>query len=337
MITTDRLRAVHTIVTHANCPDGIASAILLHDVLPEAKIVFVQHQTLEHKSLPVSEGVLFVDFAPHETQAQQFVEAGAMILDHHKTARAIVEAFGDNGRFGDEVQDPGVCGAVLAFNHVWAPLKSPSYLIPKPPLKEYQIAKDFATLAGVRDTWQKDSPDWHRACVQAEMLRFFPIETLLADTCPFLNSNQSRWLPRMEIGELLIAKHTKSTQKAVAKSFKFKSLAGTRVVMLSNVGAVNDAAELLREEADLVVAFGYEVEDNMPKIYFSTRTGRSFDCGTFCKDHGGGGHTKAAGFNLPLPALNPYTAFRQVLDNWEMSHASPQLPLLPTPPYMKPM
>lgn len=266
MITTDRLRAVHTIVTHANCPDGIASAILLHDVLPEAKIVFVQHQTLEHKSLPVSEGVLFVDFAPHETQAQQFVEAGAMILDHHKTARAIVEAFGDNGRFGDEVQDPGV-----------------------------------------------------------------------ADTCPFLNSNQSRWLPRMEIGELLIAKHTKSTQKAVAKSFKFKSLAGTRVVMLSNVGAVNDAAELLREEADLVVAFGYEVEDNMPKIYFSTRTGRSFDCGTFCKDHGGGGHTKAAGFNMPLPALNPYTAFRQVLDNWEMNHASPQLPILPTPPYMKPM
>lgn len=322
MITTDRLRAVHTIVTHANCPDGIASAILLHDVLPEAKIVFVQHQTLEHKSLPVSEGVLFVDFAPHETQAQQFVEAGAMILDHHKTARAIVEAFGDNGRFGDEVQDPGVCGAVLAFNHVWAPLKNHS-------LKEHQIAKDFATLAGIRDTWQKDSPDWHRACVQAEMLRFFPIETLLEDSCPFLPPNQSRlWAPRMEIGELLIAKHTKSTQKAVAKSFKFESLAGTRVVMLSNVSAVSDAAELLREEADLVVAFGYEVEDNKPKIYFSTRSARSFDCGTFCKAHGGGGHTKAAGFNLPLPVLNPYTSFRQVLDTWEMGQASPQLPLL---------
>lgn len=39
-MNVDLLRQVRTIVTHDNCADGIASALILHAALPDARIVF---------------------------------------------------------------------------------------------------------------------------------------------------------------------------------------------------------------------------------------------------------------------------------------------------------
>ncbi|HZL96812.1 MAG TPA: hypothetical protein VFB99_24365 [Vicinamibacterales bacterium] len=63
-ITPDLLRQVTRIVTHADCADGIASAMLLHDALPEATVEFVQYNTPEWRDLAATPGMLFCDMIP---------------------------------------------------------------------------------------------------------------------------------------------------------------------------------------------------------------------------------------------------------------------------------
>ncbi len=50
MIPIETLRAVRTIITHANCPDGVASALILHQALPNAAIVFLAAGSPELKA-----------------------------------------------------------------------------------------------------------------------------------------------------------------------------------------------------------------------------------------------------------------------------------------------
>jgi nanoRNase/pAp phosphatase (c-di-AMP/oligoRNAs hydrolase) len=63
-------------------------------------------------------------------------------------------------------------------------------------------------------------------------------------------------------------------------------------------------------------------EDGAPRYIFSTRSHTTFDCSTFCRQHGGGGHTKAAGCSVtidPKTALSPYAVFGDLLDKYEAS------------------
>lgn len=333
MFPLDKLLAVKKIVSHENCPDGTASAILLHDVLPNAEIVFMQYQTTAQKELNPEPGMLFADFSPHESRFREFVEAGSLVLDHHKTAAPIVEAFGQNGVFGNEVDEPGVCGAVLAYRHVWLPMKEAQLqqtrfdsVMDDENGKKTEFegltsrAAAFATLAGVRDTWQNKSPDWRKACIQAEMLRFYPAENWLSVFNPFRYENNPFWAERTKLGQLVVEKHEIAVKKSIEKAFRFTTAKGTRVIMLSNTHTTSDAAEAIGSEADLVVGFGFEVEGGTPKVFFSTRSRGEFDCGTFCKSLGGGGHTKAAGFNRPLSigvSLEPYSFLKNILEAYE--------------------
>ncbi|MCH8239284.1 MAG: hypothetical protein IIB62_04360, partial [Proteobacteria bacterium] len=101
---------------------GMASAMILRDAFSYfPPVEFVHYDTPEHRNMEVTEGVIFCDFSPHPDLAAQFLEAGAIVLDHHKTVKPIVSQFvkAGQGVFGDEELEPGVCGATLAYQHVW--------------------------------------------------------------------------------------------------------------------------------------------------------------------------------------------------------------------------
>lgn len=332
MISVDHLYKIHTVYTHANCPDGMASAILIRDALPGAAITFVQHNTEEHLTMKAEKGVLFVDFAPHESRVDDFVEAGAFILDHHKTARPIVEAFGDRAVFGDEVTEPGVCGAVLAYRHVWKPIFESLGHEDSLTASLTARAHKFATLAGIRDTWQKDDADWFEACAQGEMLRFYPAEDWLnlqgtegSDISMFEPQNDTWWANRMALGHLILKRHAEGVKKAIARAYRATTIKGTSVVILSDIKTPSDAAEALGDEADLVMGFFLEIRDGQAMMNVSTRTRGDFDCAAFCKRLGGGGHTKAAGFSVPVQVgtsiydagPNPYAHLLHLVNQWE--------------------
>jgi hypothetical protein len=311
----EQLHAVKTIICHGpECPDGKTSAILLHDVLPNSELKFVQYGTDEHRNLPVTPGMLFCDFSPPAERVHEFVDAGAIVLDHHKGAKAIVDAFGVNGAFGDEATEPGVCGAVLAFRHVWLQLK------PWGSADAYSIdtAQDFATLAGIRDTWQNKSPRWREAIIQSEMLFFYPIEHWLNIQEPFCHQAEGVWKERRQIATLLVEKHEVAVKNVLSKAWRFMTPKGTRVVCFEGTGLSSDAAEALGSEADLVIGFGFIVENKAQKMIVSARSHTGYDVLRVAKKYGGGGHTAAAGCNVMVEhAPNPYDLIEKLVKDFE--------------------
>lgn len=308
-----KLDAVKTLIVHDNCADGTASAILLQDAFHgrDVKIRFIQYGTADFQALTPEPGMLFCDFSPPAERAQEFVDAGAIVLDHHKTAKPVVDAFGDNGVFGDELTAPGICGASLAFTHVWLPLCGDMVM-------HRTFAERFATLAGIRDTWQRQDPAWKDACVQANVLHFLPAERWLSRTLMEIAINWDRDFK--PIGELLWDKREKSTQRVCKEALRFQTQKGTRVVVFSGLGETSDAAEAIGSEADLIVGFLPVCEGGALKYLFSTRSHTTFDCSALAKANGGGGHTKAAGFNVNIDmdsTTNPFKFVRALVEQYE--------------------
>lgn len=314
MIPIDKLRGVTTIVCHQNgpgspCPDGVASALILRDVLPDAAIVFASHD--EAGQLLPCLGMLFCDVTPPASRASLFVEAGAIVLDHHRTARSVVELFGAHGVFADENAEPGVSGALLAYREVWLPLRG-----------QNEDALLFAKVAGVRDTWQRSSERWSEACEQAAALVFWPFERW---PVPFFARDGMNATARamFEIGGPLVDKRARETQKHISEGWRFETSAGTRVCVVAT-RETSDIADALDDAVDVVIGFSFAngasiAGGHVERMIVSTRSHTKFDCAGFCKANGGGGHARAAGFSLTLRVddLQPFTFVAEMLDVWE--------------------
>jgi hypothetical protein len=270
--------------------------MLLKYCLPEVSTVeFVQYETEAHRNLEVRPDTIFADFSPHSDQVDDFVKAEAVVLDHHRTAKDIVGAFGPLGVFGDEAKDPGVCGAVLVFREVCLPLLQAQEGNRSTVTRQLE---DFATLSGIRDTWQRKSPRWQEACEQAAALDFWPWEYL--DGLPV-----SHWRGRLEIGPVLYQKKLKAAKKFGDGAYRFTTEKGVRIAIFEGLKMSSDVAEYLHTEVDLVIGFDVFLVDGTPSMVFSTRSHTDFDCSAFCKAHGGGGHTRAAGFSRALTPDDP--------------------------------
>lgn len=316
MIPVEKLRSVTHIVSHENCADGMASAMILKHALPNAKVTFLQYDTPAHKALAPAPGMLFCDFAPYKERVAEFREAGTLVLDHHKTQKAVVESFGELGVFADETTEPGVCGAVLAFREVWLPLMKNGYDDGIMPVTvsdaTVQQLQTFAILAGIRDTWQRKDARWQSACEQAEALGFWPVEELV-------ELHPDAWGQKFALGPVLYARRLRSAGNCLDRSFNFMTGKGRRVKVFEGLRQSSDAAELAGDTADFVVGFGYTAEANMPKVIYSTRSHTGFDCSAFALAHGGGGHSAAAGFSMSIgpSTVQPYQLLQETLALYE--------------------
>jgi hypothetical protein len=309
----ESLSQVRKVVTHDNCMDGLASAMLLREALPSAEITFCGYGA-DHEALEPEPGLLFCDFTPPRARVDAFVTAGALVLDHHVHARDIVECFGDHGVFSDA---PGVSGAVLAFEHVWLPEfrcfdVNPQYRVIT--LKR-QL---FAELVGVRDTWRKDDPRWREALELHAVLEAFPREYWLA-------SNGIRnALEALDtgIGAALVARKAKTVEQLVETGLirrLTRSSRGDQMWALSAAAPefVSDLGEASREAGvDVLVNVQSIVRAGALWHTVSLRSNETCDVGAIAKRYGGGGHMRAAGFQIPqdLSALD--------LFSWISTHAS---------------
>jgi len=289
------LREVRTIVTHDECADGAASAILLHDALPDCDVMFADYGR-DADSLPVREGMLFCDFSPPAARAQEYIEAGAFVLDHHRTAREVVSRFGDRGVYADEDESPGVSGALLAFREVWLPLRSES--------ADRDFAEWFARAAGARDTWQTSSSIWRDGCVQQATLATFAQEYWLEIPLATLAREwTTRYAP---IGDAVLARKRVRVLDSITHAHRFTTSTGLRVLTTNALAVVSDVAEELGEKVDLVVAFDVIVDGDAVVMRLSLRSHTDFDCGRFAQQHGGGGHRRSAGCAIALSGDAPH-------------------------------
>ena len=298
------LAGVKKVITHGGkCPDGKASAMVLNAAFEgRVPIEFVVHGTKEHKELKPEPGLLFCDFCVPEENWMDFLAEGAIVLVHHAGAKKIGQKFSMamQGAFADETDHRGVSGAVLAYEYVWKPLKG-----------ENLALKEMVRLAGIRDTWQRTSPDWTRACEQAEALAWWPNENLLATPV-------ESWSSLFEVGSILWERKLKAAAKVGGEALRFFSMDGTRVALFRGMHMSSDVAEFLGDSADLVIGYDFLFEDGKFKQGFSTRSHTDYDCKALATHYGGGGHTKAAGFGIPLGvAPNPYKVTKTIVDAYE--------------------
>jgi hypothetical protein len=321
------IATIRTIITHGDCPDGLASAILLHDAIPAAEIRFLKHGTLEYESLKAEPGMLFADICPPFERVQNFIDAGAFVLDHHRTAKAYVERFGERGYFGDETTDPSISGAPLCYKHVWEKVHCAENMGRVPTAEEDALqyfGYNFAKLAGIRDTWQRKDPLWREALEQAHVLMFMPRERWLAT--PFRGIAQ-KWNDTFWwIGKVLYEQNERRVEKAVKGARYAKTDNGTRLVVFEGTTKTSDAAELLHEDADLVIGFNYFEEDGpegrRTLMVVSTRSHTTYECSKLAEFYGGGGHTKAAGFRVILKPndSNPYDHILSLVTQYETAN-----------------
>lgn len=284
------LREVRTIVSHADCPDGIASALILRAALPEAGVLFVEHNTPEQVALPATEGMIFCDVVPPRERVDEFVKAGAIVLDHHKGARDVVDAFGERGVFADEKAEPGMSGAPLAHREVFCALRD-----------DHPDVQRFARLAGIRDCWLTDDPDWEEAAAQSSALLFFGYERLAEQIPPDAP-------PHLTETQMSVGRAQRAARLANARATAAEKLHHLR----EGVAVYNDRDRLLSDVADrafqihpslrVVCGFHYKVtSDGAMLLVCSLRSKPDdIDVAQIAKAQGGGGHTCAAGFGVPV-------------------------------------
>ncbi len=310
MIDRELLDNVTHVVTHSSCPDGVASAILLTDALADVKITFLTHGTDPYEKLIAEPGMLFCDLAPPRERVQEFVDVGAIVLDHHAAQRDIVEAFGPRGIFADLVTEPGVSGALLAFRHVWQHITSEGS-------PAFNRALHFAEVAGVRDTWQRNDKRWPEARAQAEALRFYPwsfFEKLVREGSTFGDHGSKQLASMLDIGPVLVERVDLATKRLVEDAYGAITHIGTRLLIVGS-RQTSDVTDVT--DADIVIGFEYHGGEKCT-LELSMRS-RTHDVGAFCKSLGGGGHRGAAGARIPVTNgdLNPYSTITKLVEDYE--------------------
>lgn len=327
MINPEILKTRKRLITHASCPDGLASAMLIRAVLPDIEIEFVQYSTDQHKTMEAREGDMFCDFTPHRDRVTDWVGVGAVVLDHHKGAQDIVDQFGLLGVYADEKTEPGVAGASLAFREVWLPLVEFDHSNANNDSLDSmrESAAEFAKLAGIRDTWRTDDPRWDNACAQAAALMFYGAGYMLdidRKAGPMLTEGEQ------DVGRLLLRKRLADAGKLAANAYAF--FPGMRVALINNNHLTSDVAEALRElngPFDLLASFEYKTDpktEDLICVWSMRSIADDVDVSQIAKANGGGGHTKAAGFALVVSVTenneSPPDMFKAAMRRWRLGN-----------------
>jgi hypothetical protein len=298
--------AVTKLITHDNCADGLASAMLVRDALPHVEVVFAQYNTPSLEQLPATAGLLFCDITPPRARAGEFVEAGAIVLDHHTHARDIVELFGERGVFADESDHPGVSGALLAFEHVRGDA------VVHRRWDRRGVAAEFARLVGIRDTWQRDSPDWDHANDLHAALMGLPQAYWLRTDGRGISNAMS--VDSFELGKMWRAKRAATVAEICGTgSLGLVDPTGREWAVFPDArGHTSDVAEAGRLFGIPVTCGWFQtVAYGALKTVLSLRSDGTLDVGALCKRFGGGGHSRAAG--CTLDESDPLVAVRRVM------------------------
>ena len=206
---------------------------------------------------------------------------------------------------------------MLAYREVWRPIRQAenqdSWLRPG----FVQEVENLATLTAIRDTWQNKDERWLAACKLANLMHFQPNTEWLKVPLPTL---MAEWEARYEwIGEVLHAKHEKAVTKTLGKSGRYQTRKGTRIVAMNSTSHTSDACEKLDQEADLIVGFAYEVENEAEKLILSFRSHTGYNCSALARSLGGGGHTAAAGASVEVWDESPYRTILRIVESFEQT------------------
>lgn len=283
---------------HGHCPDGWCAAYIASKKYPEAKLVPLDHG-LDPNTIggiimsTTDKDVLMVDFSLRTREENDAIAAQAksfLILDHHKTAQAVLEGA------PYAVFDMKRSGAGLTWDYLFG--------------KDSTIANLgggagnlrpwFVNYVEARDLWRWESlPNAREICAYIGTYEF------TVEAWDELYKIVIRDILTLGNGAYAHIQHYVREAVKQAQSSKVPSIPEFpvsywgRSVAVLNVPYLNcsEIGNELAKTHDISLTW-FERGDGI--IQFSLRSEGEYDISAFAKAFGGGGHRNAAGFQLKL-------------------------------------
>jgi oligoribonuclease NrnB/cAMP/cGMP phosphodiesterase (DHH superfamily) len=279
------------ILYHKSCPDGWCAAYIANKRYPEAKLIPMDHGADHSEVLKecVHKDVLMVDFSLRTREENDALAASTrsfLILDHHKSAQAVLE----NASYA--VFDMKRSGAGLAWDYIFGKNKGLMWYGEK--IAEahfFQTRPWYVDYVEDRDLWNWALPNSREICAYLGTLEFTK-DAWDALSDPTFNKDRAT-----DLGVGALA-HINHYVREAVKQAQTGGLQGYKTAVL-NVPYLN-CSEIGHELAKTheVSLTWFERGDGI--IQFSLRSIGDIDVSAVAKIFNGGGHRNAAGFQLSL-------------------------------------
>jgi len=253
---------------------------ILKLTLPDATYIPHTPQKRLDTILPNS---LFIDVTPVEDQWDEVLRSGGKILDHHDSIKPLVDIYRplypQQVHFG--YNDRLESGAVLAFK--FTKEKIPNGFV--------NLSDEISKLVAVSDCFKKDHPDFN-------MARAFGYYIIMS------GNEYDEGLPYGDNLKRIVklGSMAENRNKTLAGYAIKRNVADLKIAVLNISEPISDISRIIMDQdsdVDLVVSWHSRADEAGKLITrFSMRSNEKFDCALFARQMGGGGHTRAAGFDV---------------------------------------
>jgi len=260
---------VNCIIYHADCTDGFGAAYAAWKLLGNK----AEYHACKHGSPPPDvqgKVVAILDFSFDNATTKQMIQdaAGLIVIDHHKSAMIELHDI-SNTRF-----DLAHSGANLAWGFFHPGKEAPKFL---------NYIED-------RDLWK-----WELAYSKEFAAAFDMVPFEFEEFEKF--EDDSVFDDAVKRGSYILA-YSKTVIKKVCEKAMRRKLDGHDVLVLNASHWMSEIGNRLAPDCDFAVIWYYDHEVKVNKVSLRAFH-ENVDVSEIAKKYGGGGHKKAAGFNLP--------------------------------------
>jgi len=275
-------------IYHSRDLDGYCSGAIVKKRYPDAIMIGYDYgKPFPWDAIPDGEPVIMVDVSLPMADMERLglLSKNLVWIDHHASAIHDYEIYSQQGE--------GFLTAVLkdgfaACENAWG------YLYPN---SEMPVA---VRLLGKYDTWRNgDKNEWNDVILPFQFgmrLNVSSAEQFPQDLLAHIPYVNNELIPKiLTRGHLILDYQRQQNSLAMKAAFEIQ-FAGYRVLACNGAGFNSEAFASRWDEAkhDLMMPFRY----NGSQWIFSLYTSKEIDCSELAKSMGGGGHKKAAGFQM---------------------------------------
>lgn len=257
------------VIYHGGCSDGFGACWAAHKVLGGR----ATYHAASHGNPPpdvTGKHVMIVDFSYDLATTLDIISKAAslVILDHHKTAyerlSSLPELHFDNSH----------SGAILAWNYFHPDKDPPRFL---------KYIED-------RDLWKWELPYSKEFSAAFDMVPWTFEDFELFEDDSVVDEAINR-------GKYILA-YSKSVIKKICEKAQSRKWRGKSVLIVNSSHWQSEIGNKLAQDCDIAIIWYYSHEDHKTRV--SCRAfHEEVDVTDIAKAFGGGGHKKAAGFELP--------------------------------------